>query len=193
GLRKLLAAGRAGEAHGGRRVRRRRRRAAVAGGAVQRERGGIVVGAAERAVEADGEARATADAAVPVGIAGDRYLRAAGGLAERYRPAVLQALAIGEAEEQRPAIGDGRAVVGDDDVGTEAVTAHPALGVGDLAGRCLGRRGRRVEGRTERQQQGCRRRPCETLSQKSHDCLLVSWDGATPLRMAPPVYSPAKS
>ena len=55
--------------------------------------------------------------------------RAARRLRERNGPAILQALPVRETEDQRPAIGDGRSVVGDDDVGAEAVAAFPALGV----------------------------------------------------------------
>ena len=133
-LVELLAAGRAGQTHGGRRVLRWLRRAAIAGRAIQRERRGRVVSAAERAVEPDGEALAAADALVPLRIARDRHLRAAGRMGERHRPAILQALTVREAEDQRPAVGDGGTVVGDDDVGAEAITAFPALGVSDLAG-----------------------------------------------------------
>ena len=90
--------------------------AAVAGRAIQRERRGHVVSAAERAVEARGEAATAADAAVPVGVAGDRQRRAARRLREGDRPAVLQSLPVRKIEDQRPAVGDGRAVVGDDDL-----------------------------------------------------------------------------
>src|SRR4029077_20425231 len=104
-----------------------------------------------------------------------------------HRPPVLQALSVREAEQQGPAVGDCRTIVGDDDVGAEAITAFPALGVGDLAGRRLcGRRGR-IRG-TEREPGRGYRRPCVALSRSFHRCLLVVYIGgaARSPRVAPP-------
>ena len=80
-----------------------------------------------------------ADALVPLRRCWRWSLRAARGLREGTGQPFCRRCPFGKVEDQRPAVGDGRTVVGDDDVGAEAVTAFPGLRVRDLACRGLRR------------------------------------------------------
>ena len=121
----LLAAGGAGQAHAGRRVGRAVR-AAVAGRAIQRERRGRVVSPAERAVESGGESchrwrcsvfqsalLATVICALPAG-----WVKETGQPFCRRCPFGKLKISV------QPLVMAGT-VVGDDDVGAEAVAAFP--------------------------------------------------------------------